>query len=132
MARGGAALMTMRFPLAVSLLVFSALPAFAYTGTTCLSTVPEDRAACIAMIGAVRTLMTDESSTDPACARANTDDMRVTDGVVDWIKQHPERQNEDLANLIREALLSVDPCTQRSLIPQSAPSDSLGDPIDTE
>jgi hypothetical protein len=122
----------MRFPLAVSLLILSAVPAFAYPGTTCTTDVAEDRSACIAMIGAVRTLMTDESSTDPACARANTDDMRVTDGVVDWIKSHPERQSDDLANLIREALLSVDPCTQRSLIPQSPPSDSLGDPIDTE
>jgi len=120
--------MTIKFPLSSWLLIFSALPAFAYTGTTCLSTVPEDHAACIAMIGAVRTLMTDESSTDPACARANTDDMRVTDGVVDWIKSHPERQSEDLANLIREALLGVDPCTQRSLIPETPPAD----PIDTE
>lgn len=121
-----------RLPVAVALLVISALPAFAYTGTTCISTVPDDHAACIAMIGAVRALMTDESSTDPACARANTDDMRVTDGVIEWIKEHPERHSEDLANLIREALLNVDPCTQRSLIPQSPPSDSLGDPIDTE
>ncbi|MBI2253439.1 MAG: hypothetical protein HYU58_02345 [Proteobacteria bacterium] len=122
----------MRLPLAALLLFLSALPAFAYTGATCLSTVPDDHAACIAMIGAVRVMMTDETSTDPACARANTDDMRVTDGVVAWIKEHPERQSDDLANLIREALLSVDPCTQRSLIPQAVPSDSLGDPIDTE
>ena len=122
----------MRFPLATALLLLSALPAFAYTGATCTTDLAEDRAACIAMIGAVRTLMTDETSTDPACARANTDDMRVNDGVVDWIKSHPERQGEDLANLIREALLSVDPCAQRSLIPQAPSGDPMSDPIDTE
>ena len=112
------------------LLAFTAIPAFAYTGTTCVSTASEDRAACVAMIGAVRVMMTDDHSTDPACARADTDDMHVTDSVVDWIKAHPERQNEDLANLIREALLGVDPCTQRSLIPQSPTPDP--DSIDTE
>lgn len=120
----------MRLPLATALLIVSTLPALAYTGATCASTLGEDRAACIAMIGAVRVMMTDEHSTDPACARADTDDMHVTDGVVDWIKAHPERQNEDLANLIREALLGVDPCTQRSLIPEAKPSE--GDPVDTE
>ena len=112
----------------IALLAATALPAVAYTGATCLSTMPDDHAACIALIGAVRVMMTDESSTDPACTRANPDDMRVTDGVIDWIKSHPERQSEDLANLAREALLGIDPCTQRSLIPETPPSD----PIDTE
>lgn len=130
MAGGGATLTMKRLSLAAGLLVLSAWPAFAYTGATCISTLGEDRAACIAMIGAVRVMMTDEHNTDPACARADTDDMHVTDGVVDWIKAHPERQGEDLANLIREALLGVDPCTQRSLIPQSTPQDD--DPVDTE
>jgi hypothetical protein len=54
--------------------------------------------------------------------------MALTDGVIDWIKTRPDRQGDDLANLIREALLSVDPCTQRSLIPQMQP----GDPLDVD
>ncbi|MDY0874004.1 hypothetical protein [Dongia rigui] len=120
--------MMRRLAFAASLLALAALPAFAYTGTACLSTVPDDHAACIALIGAVRVMMTDENSTDPACTRANPDDMRVTDGVIDWIRSHPERQGEDLANLAREALLVIDPCTQRSLIPETPPAD----PIDTE
>lgn len=120
--------MTIKLPLASLLLILSALPAFAYTGTTCLSTVPKDHAACIAMIGAVRVMMSDENSTDPACTRASPDDMRITDGVIDWIRSHPERQSEDLANLAREALLGIDPCAQRSLIPETPPADS----IDTE
>jgi hypothetical protein len=106
----------------------SASGASAYTGATCLAADNESRAACVAMIGAVRELMVDGNSSDPACARVGRDDIAVTDGVIDWIKTRPDRRGDDLANLIREALLSIDPCTQRSLIPQMQP----GDPLDVD
>lgn len=110
------------------LITISAGTAFAYTGATCIATDSESRSTCIAMIGAVRELMSDSNSTDPACARVGSDDMAVINGVIDWIKARPERQGDDLANLIREALLNIDPCAQRSLIPQMQP----GDPLDMD
>lgn len=120
--------MTIKLPLASLLLILSALPALAYTGATCLATDNDSRAACVAMIGAVRELMVDGNSSDPACARVGHDDMALTDGVIDWIRSRPDRRGDDLANLVREALLSVDPCAQRSLIPEMRP----GDPLDVE
>lgn len=110
------------------LLAISAGMAQAYTGATCVATDSESRSTCIAMIGAVRELISDGNSADPACARVGSDDVAMTEGVIDWIKARPERQNDDLANLIREALLGIDPCAQRSLIPQMQP----GDPLDMD
>lgn len=117
-----------RLTLALFVLWTSTSGALAYTGATCLAADNESRAACVAMIGAVRAMMADGNSSDPACARVGQDDMAVTDGVIDWIKTRPDRQGDDLANLIREALLSVDPCAQRSLIPEMQP----GDPLDVD
>lgn len=120
------------FACAISLLLLMTFNAFAYNADSCTSTSPDDHAACVAMIGAVRSMMSDEFSTDPACARSDTDDIYVIDGVIDWIRQHPDRQDEDLANLVREALLNVDPCVQRSLVPNPTPDQMLGDPIDSD
>jgi hypothetical protein len=69
--------------------------------------------------------MSDENSADPACQRVGRDDMALTYGVVDWIKARPERQQSDLVGLIREALMEIDPCAQRSLIPETPPADPL-------
>ncbi len=128
MTHVGTGVLIRRFVSAMSLLVLIAFNAVAYSGSTCISTLPDDHAACVAMIGAVRSTMSDETTTDLACARADTNGIHVIDGVIDWIRQRPERQDEDIANLAREALLDVDPCVQRSLIPNQI----LGDPIDSD
>ncbi|WP_374377600.1 hypothetical protein [Dongia sp.] len=114
--------------LAFAIFIGFATPAFAYTGATCNSTDGEDRAACMATIGAVRSIIGDANTSDPACARGARDDLQVSYAVIDWIKAHPERQGEDLAALAREALMQIDPCAQRGLIPEM----NLSDPIDTE
>ena len=114
--------------LALPILAAIATPALAYTGATCHATDGEDRAACMATIGAVRAIIGDSNNSDPACARGARDDMQISYAVIDWIKAHPERQNEDLAALAREALMQIDPCAQQGVIPEM----NLSDPLDTE
>nr|WP_298681845.1 hypothetical protein [uncultured Dongia sp.] len=101
--------------------------AMAETGQTCIVTDAESHANCLSMIGAVREL-TQGSSTDPACVASSGDDLATTEAVIDWIKTHPERTDSDLAVLIREALIAIDPCAQGALIP-TLPTP---DPLDVE
>ena len=121
----------MRYNLSLFLLpalLFISSPAFAETGDACLAADPDAHAKCIATTGAVRSLMSDLSNGDMACQQASRDDMAMINSVIDWIKARPERHGDDLANLAREALMELDPCAQRSLIPQLNPND----PVDTE
>jgi hypothetical protein len=109
--------------LALCGLALTSIHAAAETGQTCVATDTESRATCLAMIGAVREL-TQGSSADPACAASSGDDLATTEAVIDWIKTHPERADSDLAVLIREALITIDPCAQGPLIPTlNEPSD---------
>ena len=62
---------------------------------------------------------------DPTCV---ADDLATTEAVIDWIRLHPERAGNDLAVLIREALITVDPCARGALIP-TLPTP---DPMDAE
>lgn len=105
-----------------------AVPAIAGTGQDCLAEDGESRAMCLAMIGAVREISRSESSQDPACASGGADDLAISYAVIDWIKAHPERQGEDLALLIREALIGLDPCVQGPLIPNPPAPDPLDAP----
>lgn len=101
-----------------------AAPASAETGQSCIATDNESQAMCLSMVSAVRELLESDSSKDPACAARNPNDAGVTDDVINWIRSHPERKDDDLAGLIREALISVDPCAQGPLIPTlNEPSD---------
>lgn len=86
--------------------------ATAYTGQDCVAEDNEARAICIAMIGAVRTSTAGADMGDPACATHNPDDLAVSYAVIDWIKAHPERRSENLTQLIREALVTIDSCAQ--------------------
>lgn len=99
-------------------------PAFAETGQTCIASDNESQATCLAMVSTVRELLESDNNKDPACATRNTNDARITNDVIDWIKGHPERAGDDLGGLIREALIEIDPCAQGPLIPTpSTPSD---------
>lgn len=99
-------------------------PAAAETGQTCIATDTENQAMCLSMVSTVRELLESDTNKDPACAARNANDAGITNDVIDWIKGHPERKDDDLGGLIREALIDVDPCAQGPLIPTpSAPSD---------
>jgi hypothetical protein len=97
----------------------------AETGQTCMATDAESHAACLSMIGAVRELAQGDGMADPTCV---ADDLATTEAVIDWIRLHPERADSDLAVLVREALITVDPCARGALIP-TLPTP---DPLDVE
>lgn len=111
--------------LAICGLILTMAPAFAETGQTCMATDAENHAVCLSMIGAVRELAQGDSMADPTCV---ADDLAPTEAVIDWIRLHPERAGNDLAVLIREALITVDPCARGALIP-TLPTP---DPMDAE
>lgn len=115
-------------PFATALFVVLAapmLPAHAETGETCMLDDDKSRVACLTMIGAVRELMEGDVKKDAACAASNPNDPAVNDDVVAWIKAHSERRDDDLAILIHDAVLSVDPCAQGPLIPTPTEPDDL-------
>jgi hypothetical protein len=97
----------------------------AETGQACVSENSDSHATCLAMIEAVRQLLHGDGTRDPACAASGPDDMATTNAVIDWIRSHPDRQDEDLAALVREALVTVDSCAQRPLIPTAPETDPL-------
>jgi hypothetical protein len=111
----------------VLLLLVSAQNSFAETGETCLASDNSAQATCLTMITTVRELMGGDTHTDPACA-AGSNDPRITEDVIAWIRDHPERKGDDLGLLIHDAVIAVDPCARGPLIP--TPSES--DDIDTE
>lgn len=108
-----------RLLLSVSLAVLlgNAAPAKAVdmTGKACFADDGQERAICIVMIGATRGLVASSKNVDPACPVSDPHDMKVSYGVIDWIRARPERKDEELGPLIREALLDVDPCTRAVL-----------------
>lgn len=94
--------------LTVAFVTFAA-PAFALEGTVCASSDGADRAMCVAMIGAER-----ESrgfNQQRAACLPDGDHLAPTYAVMDWIRARPERQKEDLGQLIDEAIAGIDPCT---------------------
>lgn len=83
-------------------------PALAFNGAVCASDDGADRAVCVAMIGAER-----ESrgfNRQRAACLPEGDQLAPTYAVMDWIRARPERQSEDLSDLINEALAGIDPC----------------------
>ena len=108
--------------LAICGLAMVSTPAFAETGRTCMATDAQSHAACLSMIGVVRELAQGDGMADTTCV---ADDLATTVAVIDWIKLHPERADSDLAVLVREALITVDPCAQRALIPELPAADTI-------
>lgn len=102
--QAGLALMLM-----VAAFVPFAPPASAFEGSVCASADGADRAICVAMIGAER-----ESrgfNQQRAACLPDGDQLAPTYAVMDWIRARPERQKEDLGDLINEAFAGIDPCT---------------------
>lgn len=110
--------------MAIVLLV-GTVPASAETGQSCIATDNANQATCLTMIGAVRELMESGSNKDTACAATSSNDVAITNNIIDWIRARPERAGDDLGGLIREALISVDPCAQGPLMPQITEPDDL-------
>lgn len=90
-------------------LVTLAGPAIAYDGSVCDSTDGTDRAICVATIGAERE--SQGFNRQRATCLPEGDQLAPTYAVMDWIRARPERQKEDLSDLVNEALANIDPCT---------------------
>jgi hypothetical protein len=74
----------------------------------------QDRAMCIVMIGAIRGFMSKgkDAFGYRACSPTLTDNNDLSDShaVVDWIHEHPERQEEELGVVAAEVLQARHPC----------------------
>ncbi|GIK96274.1 MAG: hypothetical protein BroJett029_04830 [Alphaproteobacteria bacterium] len=81
----------------------SAIPARA-----CTTGQGSDRAMCIAMIGAMRGML---GNAKIVCSPADPHDLSDADAVIEWIRDHPERQDESLGAITREVLQELHPCS---------------------
>jgi hypothetical protein len=86
-----------------------------FTGTAkdCLIKDGAARDVCVSMIHSVRAAMKDGQSYGDfrACSPNRIDDMRDTHAVIEWIRQHPDRQDLDVNAVAREALSDLYPCS---------------------
>jgi hypothetical protein len=82
-----------------------------FTGETCFADGGQDRAICVAMIGAVRSSAASGKGADLSCPASAANDMTASYAAIDWIRSHPQRKDEDLGILIEEGLMEVAHCT---------------------
>jgi hypothetical protein len=75
---------------------------------TCLADGGSDRAMCVTMLGAERTNLAD---TRTACSPLPLDDLGDTYAVMDWIRAHPDAQDQELADVARSVLTKLYPCS---------------------
>ena len=86
-----------------------------FTGTAkdCLLKDGAARDVCMSMIHSVRAAMKDGRSYGDfrACSPNRIEDLRDTHAVIEWIRQHPDRQDMDVNAVAREALSDLYPCS---------------------
>jgi hypothetical protein len=94
-----------------------AAPAHAasYTGTAadCLLQSGPARDVCVSLIESVRRAMQGGRSYGDfrACSPHPIEDKRDTEAVIEWIRKHPDRQDQDVNSTAREALSALYPCS---------------------
>ena len=72
----------------------------------CLADDGPDRAFCVVLIGAERTRLAGSK----VCSPASADDLSDTYAVMDWIRAHPEAQDQALGPIIEKVLSELHPC----------------------
>jgi hypothetical protein len=77
---------------------------------TCTADQGSDRALCVAMIGAMRTVLGRDTAEKVVCSPADPSDLSDTYTVIEWIRAHPDRQGEDLGAITEEVLRELHPC----------------------
>lgn len=89
--------------------------AASYTGTAkdCLIQSRPAREVCVSLIESVRKAMEGGRSYGDyrACSPHAIDDKRDTEAVIDWIRKHPDQQDQDVNSIAREALAALYPCS---------------------
>jgi len=74
----------------------------------CLADEGPDRTLCVVMLGAQRTMLAD---TRTVCSPVSPSDLSDTYAVMEWIRSHPEAQNDDLTDVTEQVLKEMHPCT---------------------
>jgi len=72
----------------------------------CLEDDGPGRAFCVIMIGAERTRLAGSK----VCSPVPPGELSDTYAVMDWIRAHPEVQDEELGPVIEQALSEMHPC----------------------
>ncbi|WP_395019971.1 hypothetical protein [Dongia sp.] len=72
----------------------------------CLADAGPDRTFCVIVIGAERTRLAGSR----VCSPVASDDLSDTYAVMDWIRAHPEAQDEELGPVIERVLSEMHPC----------------------
>jgi hypothetical protein len=72
----------------------------------CLDADGPGRAFCVILIGAERTRLAGSK----VCSPVPSSDLSDTYAVMDWIRAHPEAQDEELGPLIEKVLSEMHPC----------------------
>jgi hypothetical protein len=72
----------------------------------CTADEGPDRAFCVILIGAERTRLAGSK----VCSPVAPDDLSDTYAVMDWIRAHPEAQDDDLMPVIEKVLSGLHPC----------------------
>src|SRR5688572_11246920 len=75
----------------------SAIPA-----RTCTADQGSDRAMCVTMIGAMRTVLGRDTTEKVVCSPVDPHDLSDTYAVIEWIRAHPDRQGEELGAITEE------------------------------
>jgi hypothetical protein len=94
-------------------LILSGLPAVpavaeGISAKTCMADDGSDRAMCVTMIGAMRQVLADGKT---VCSQVRSNDLSDTHAVIDFIRAHPDRQNEGLGAVTEEVLKKLHPCS---------------------
>src|SRR3954466_14887603 len=87
--------------LIVLLVATAATAQAAMPAKVCASEDETDRAMCVAMIGAERSILNDGKT---VCSNVAPDDLADTYAVMDFIRAHPERQQDELGQVTVEVL----------------------------
>jgi len=73
----------------------------------CLAEDGPDRTFCVVILGAERTRLADSRM---VCSNVSPSDLSDTYAVMDWIRAHPEAQDDDLGSVIERVLKEMHPC----------------------
>ena len=73
----------------------------------CLAEDGPARTFCVVVLGAERTRLADSRT---VCSSVSPSDLADTYAVMDWIRAHPEAQNDDLGSVIERVLKEKHPC----------------------
>jgi hypothetical protein len=73
---------------------------------SCLAKTGQDRAMCVTLLGALRTMWQGKK----ICSPVPPEDLADTYAVMDWVRAHPEVNDEELGDVAERVLTKLHPC----------------------